>query len=840
MKVEALKRLLTVFCIWLCSSLYLFADYQANQEKKMVVIIPSFNNKQVYQRNLDALFAQKYTNYRVIYIDDCSEDGTAEHVEQYIKEHKLEDKVLLIKNKVRRLKAANLYTVIHTYCDDDDIVVEYDGDDWFAHDSVLAYLNQLYAYQGVWCTHGGYQEYPSGREGFCRPIPDDIVKACRIREYPRTTSQLRTFYAGIFKHIKLEDYFWHGMFFPTAADVAHMLPIFEMSAERIKFNDQTVYIYNLANTINDHKVVPHTQTNLGQVIIEKERYQRLEHFRTVSCLSETADVGIFSYANPVGVSNVLLGISHSVKGYRDIYVLYIPGSYSEEYKALQHEYPEVVFINIQETSIESFKQLLKSLKSHYILCCQDTTNFASAVDMQFCINMLHKTQAYGFYFNIDKQVIPSEELFCNVRACQFNYVKSSTHLPHTLAGALYHISEFIKYISARDWKTVEEFLESWQHRSGYGEKIGLFFEEARVQEQLVSTSTRGSKKIVYIIPPNGYYNEKLFDLADPVYNRDNCMYCFYKLREALRTLGYDLKTTTYADEQNGVALITAGISLDAKQQAGIMAYAQKNLIALLLEPPTVDQQSYQNTYHNVYHRIYTFFDTLVDNKKYFKLFYPQPTLEFKGDEISFGQKKLCTLIASDKSSVHPQELYSQRKAIIQFFEQQYTRNDFEFYGNGWNAQTYKNYKGSIVCKLNVLKNYKFCICYENMKNTSGYITEKIFDALIAGCIPIYWGARNITAYIPENCLILRERFVTDQELYTFIKNMSWQDYENYIKNIKKYLAHKKAQLFSVEYFVHTLLKALVPDYQPNQVFSPTWAQLLEYLDTYTKKIEIVQ
>ena len=45
-------------------------------------------------------------------------------------------------------------------------------------------------------------------------------------------------------------------------------------------------------------------------------------------------------------------------------------------------------------------------------------------------------------------------------------------------------------------------------------------------------------------------------------------------------------------------------------------------------------------------------------------------------------------------------------------------------------------------KIAFLKSYKFNICPENA-DTPGYITEKIFDSFIAGCIPIYWSEKNL-------------------------------------------------------------------------------------------------
>jgi hypothetical protein len=48
-------------------------------EKNLTVIISSYNNKDWYRYNLDSVITQKYSNYQVLYIDDCSPDGTARY-----------------------------------------------------------------------------------------------------------------------------------------------------------------------------------------------------------------------------------------------------------------------------------------------------------------------------------------------------------------------------------------------------------------------------------------------------------------------------------------------------------------------------------------------------------------------------------------------------------------------------------------------------------------------------------------------------------------------------------------------------------------------------------------
>ena len=54
--------------------------------------------------------------------------------------------------------------------------------------------------------------------------------------------------------------------------------------------------------------------------------------------------------------------------------------------------------------------------------------------------------------------------------------------------------------------------------------------------------------------------------------------------------------------------------------------------------------------------------------------------------------------------------------------------------------------------LTIYNKYKFVICFENSK-TNGYVTEKIFNAFLAGAVPIYDGAPNIDEYVLKNSYI---------------------------------------------------------------------------------------
>lgn len=168
------------------------------------------------------------------------------------------------------------------------------------------------------------------------------------------------------------------------------------------------------------------------------------------------------------------------------------------------------------------------------------------------------------------------------------------------------------------------------------------------------------------------------------------------------------------------------------------------------------------------------------------------------------------MIVSKKKSSHPQSLYEERSNALAFFRKLYRDgiDDFDLYGRGWKGTT-RLWKGAISGKTwDIFKNYKFAICYENMKNQKGYITEKIFDCMIGGCVPIYLGAENIADYVPKECFIDRRDFSSDEELYQFIKKIDQTRYEGYMQAITTYFQSPEAQRFSIDNFVNLVKQEL--------------------------------
>jgi hypothetical protein len=101
--------------------------------------------------------------------------------------------------------------------------------------------------------------------------------------------------------------------------------------------------------------------------------------------------------------------------------------------------------------------------------------------------------------------------------------------------------------------------------------------------------------------------------------------------------------------------------------------------------------------------------------------------------------------------------------------------------------------------LGFLQSYKFMICFENCKKP-GYITEKILNAYMAGCIPIYWGSHEALTWLnPKAFLFLKDESLESmQQLIEQIKEMD-QHPEFYQAMFKEPLIHRIPEEWTIEH-----------------------------------------
>lgn len=280
-----------------------------------------------------------------------------------------------------------------------------------------------------------------------------------------------------------------------------------------------------------------------------------------------------------------------------------------------------------------------------------------------------------------------------------------------------------------------------------------------------------------------------------VNNDLRCWYDAFLMKQALEKSGFNVQfissTTKITDPDVLIWFDTSHIDLyDMPQFSQVIKVMMTRETSMII-PSNFDEHLLQ--YFDI---VGTWHDDYVDNQKYFKIYYPV-ALPMIDSVVSFAQKKLCTLIAGYKKFT-PQ-LYEERQKAIDFFERLHA-DEFDFYGKDWEKSKYVRYKtygGTLAFdkKIDCLKQYKFCICFENSRYP-GYVTEKIFDCFQAGCVPVYLGAPNVEQYIPKNCLISFTRFKNYRELYNYLSTMNESIYNNYLINIRAFLHSQQAYFFT--------------------------------------------
>lgn len=323
-------------------------------------------------------------------------------------------------------------------------------------------------------------------------------------------------------------------------------------------------------------------------------------------------------------------------------------------------------------------------------------------------------------------------------------------------------------------------------------------------------------------------NNAIFDLNHPS-NRDDCFLPYFLIKELFKQHNIEINTLDAYDSASEPVLFE--IHMDVRPGGkSVKQYL------LMLETPQIHPSNGISSNWHRYRKVFTWNDALVDNSRFIKINFPNAIRIHPVD--GYAQRdRFCCLIAANKSLTVSDErdLYVERIRTIRWFEQ-HAPADFDLYGIGWDIpawgrgrlgklsrrifraiapvmrfRSFPSYRGQVKHKREILSRTRFSICYENVRDLPGYITEKIFDCFFAGCIPIYWGAGNITDHIPADCFIDRRRFGDEAALYAFLKSISEDEFQAYQQRIADFLGSEAAYPFSAQAFAETVVTTIVQD-----------------------------
>lgn len=290
------------------------------------------------------------------------------------------------------------------------------------------------------------------------------------------------------------------------------------------------------------------------------------------------------------------------------------------------------------------------------------------------------------------------------------------------------------------------------------------------------------------------------------WNKNSLNECGGVIHPAFCDLKNDLSKTGFTLSQTTKDAFTLfSISPVNYTKSIVDKYPQK--VIFLLETPSRHQDIQEI---NKFDIIFTYDQSKVDNKKYFHLMIPYTSKQKNTQKLQRVKKE--TFISMINSNITPK-----RKEIAKWFVQKHPEK-IKLYGKNWKTlynELSENDKhnflkidgGYISRKADAFSKSKYAIVFEN--NTGyGYISEKIFDAFFMGTVPIYWGAPDITDYIPKRCFINFNNFKSFDELYNYLNNMSDKEYKNYQQCILDYVKNFSDSPFSRESVKNKILSVL--------------------------------
>ena len=129
--------------------------------------------------------------------------------------------------------------------------------------------------------------------------------------------------------------------------------------------------------------------------------------------------------------------------------------------------------------------------------------------------------------------------------------------------------------------------------------------------------------------------------------------------------------------------------------------------------------------------------------------------------------------------------YLRKKYAIAF-------DNITVHGQGWDELidhkyiNIENIKNRMIDDIDInqfYKKYNFALIIEN-NNALNYVSEKIYDAWVSGCIPIYYGNNN-KINLPKNCYIDIKDFESIEKVKEYVDKLRKEDIDLYYENIQK-------------------------------------------------------
>ena len=341
-----------------------------------------------------------------------------------------------------------------------------------------------------------------------------------------------------------------------------------------------------------------------------------------------------------------------------------------------------------------------------------------------------------------------------------------------------------------------------------------------------STAQRPSRRAsgihVYLDPfTRHFYGNQLFDPRSR-FNRDNALGPWFRLKQRVEARGMTIDTADYlaASAKHPASKGAASVYVSFGLHDGYQSLTRRDDVLLtafyLFEAVIVDPAMYEAAPELARHFRTIYSWTSVEQLRPFvpdmpalKPFrIPMPFDGVVEPHWSRKDRRGIILVNSNKrAALTAGELYTERLRALKHFS---SGDGIDLWGRLWDNglgeleaeygdAVRRSWRGPVDDKFEAMSRYRFAVCYENMVQ-EGWITEKLFDCLCAGVVPIYLGAPDIAEAVDPDCYIDARRFADYDEMQRYLDSMSETEYEAFRTAGREYLSSAQFRQFSPDAF----------------------------------------
>ena len=218
-------------------------------DNKFVFVAPVFNAGNTLEQMIVSIVAQSYKNWKIVMIDDMSDDDHREKQRYIVKRYKdlihdgpgMNSKIVYTENSTKQWEVSNVLYGILQYSNSDDIICRIDGDDWLTDTDTLSIINNRYnekKIDALWTGH---------RWGFSDMNISNRMLDCQDPyDHPWVSSHLKTFKRRLLDNVPVENFQGHdGEFIKRAGDQAVYLPALHNAHGKWWFEPRCCYHYTI-------------------------------------------------------------------------------------------------------------------------------------------------------------------------------------------------------------------------------------------------------------------------------------------------------------------------------------------------------------------------------------------------------------------------------------------------------------------------------------------------------------------------------------------------------------------------------------------------------------------